>query len=154
MRYSSYSLSTSALDKGKWSASRSGRFIPEERIPSTDCTGGWVGPRAGLDTEAIWKILSSLPRIEPQSPGRSARSQALYWHSYPAHVPYTTERKACALPTIKTPRRNLLSIISQTFKQRRPVPKHGVKISRFSGVMVSVFATGPKARGSKPGQRR
>jgi hypothetical protein len=151
MRYSSYSLSTSELDKGrpKWSASRSGRFIPEERVPGTDCTGGWVGPRG------YRKIISSLPRIEPQSPGRSARSQALYTDSYPAHVPYsTTERKAYALRTIKTPRRNLLSIISRTFKQRRPVPKHGVNISRFSGVMVSVFATGPKSRGSKPGQRR
>jgi hypothetical protein len=28
--------------------SRPGRFIPRE-IPGTHCTGGWVGPRAGLD---------------------------------------------------------------------------------------------------------
>jgi hypothetical protein len=27
----------------------------------THCTGGWVGPRAGLDTEATGKILSPLP---------------------------------------------------------------------------------------------
>jgi len=43
-----------------------------------------VGPRAGLDTEATGNILSPLPGIEPRSPGRPARSQILYWLSYPA----------------------------------------------------------------------
>jgi hypothetical protein len=33
------------------------RFSPGERTPGTHCTGGWVGPRAGLDTEARGKIL-------------------------------------------------------------------------------------------------
>jgi hypothetical protein len=33
------------------------RFTPGERTPGTHCTGGWVGPRAGLDTEARGKIL-------------------------------------------------------------------------------------------------
>jgi hypothetical protein len=28
------------------------RFSPGERTPGAHCTGGWVGPRAGLDTEA------------------------------------------------------------------------------------------------------
>jgi hypothetical protein len=32
------------------------RFTPGERTPDTHCTGGWVGPRAGLDTEARGKI--------------------------------------------------------------------------------------------------
>jgi len=51
-RYSSYSFTTSALDGGEWSASRPGRaFTPGERTPGTHCTGGWVGPRAGLDTQ-------------------------------------------------------------------------------------------------------
>jgi hypothetical protein len=36
-----------------------------------------VGPRAGLDTEARGRILSSLPGIEPRSPGRPVRSQTL-----------------------------------------------------------------------------
>jgi hypothetical protein len=62
------------------------RFSPGERTPGTHCTGGWVGPRAGLDTETRGKILSSLPGIEPRSPGRPARSQTLYWLSYPAHT--------------------------------------------------------------------
>jgi hypothetical protein len=30
-------------------------FTPGERNPGTHCTGGWVGPRAGLDTEARGK---------------------------------------------------------------------------------------------------
>jgi hypothetical protein len=42
--------------------------------PRTHCTGVWVDPRADLDTEAIGKILSPLPRIEPRPPGRRARS--------------------------------------------------------------------------------
>jgi hypothetical protein len=52
-RYSPYSFSTWALDGCEWSASRPGRaFTPGERTPGTHCTGGWVGPRAVLDTEA------------------------------------------------------------------------------------------------------
>jgi hypothetical protein len=78
-RYSSYSFITSALDRGEWSASRSGRVLPPGKwTPGTHCTGAWVGPRAGLDTEATGKILSPLPGIEPRSPGSPARSQTLY----------------------------------------------------------------------------
>jgi hypothetical protein len=33
------------------------RFTPGERTPGTHCTGGWVGPRAGLDTDARGKTL-------------------------------------------------------------------------------------------------
>jgi hypothetical protein len=82
-RYSSYSFSTSALDGGEWSASPPGRaFTPGERAPGTHCTGGWMGPRAGLDTEATGKILCPPPGIEPRSPGRPTRSQTLYCLSY------------------------------------------------------------------------
>jgi hypothetical protein len=56
--YSFYSFLTSVLDGGEWSVSRPRpRFTPGERTPGTHCTGGWVGPRAGLDTEAIEKFL-------------------------------------------------------------------------------------------------
>jgi hypothetical protein len=78
-KYSSYSFSTSALDGGEWSASRPGpRFSSGQRTTGTHCTGGWVGPRAGLDTQVRGKIISLLPRIEPRSPGHPARSQTLY----------------------------------------------------------------------------
>jgi hypothetical protein len=52
----------SALDGGEWSASRPGRFTPRERAPDTHCIGGWVGPRAVLDTVVKRKITS--PRRE------------------------------------------------------------------------------------------
>jgi hypothetical protein len=39
---------TSALEGGGWSKSPPGHLYPRER-PGTHCTGGWVGPRAGLD---------------------------------------------------------------------------------------------------------
>jgi hypothetical protein len=55
-------------------------FTPGERIPGTHCTGGWVGPRAGLDAEARGKILCL---CRESNPGRPVRSQTLYWLSYP-----------------------------------------------------------------------
>jgi hypothetical protein len=53
------------------------RFTPEERTPGTHCTGGWVDPRAGLDTEARGKMLLPLRAIEPRSPGRPVRSHTI-----------------------------------------------------------------------------
>jgi hypothetical protein len=32
-------------------------LYPRGKDPGTHCTGGWVGPRAGLDTEDTGKIL-------------------------------------------------------------------------------------------------
>jgi hypothetical protein len=81
-RYSSYSFTTSALDGSKRSASSPGRALPRGKYPCTHRTGGWVGPTAGMVTEARGKILSPLPGIEP----RPVRSQTLYWLSYPAHT--------------------------------------------------------------------
>jgi hypothetical protein len=37
---------------GEWSASRSGHALLPGKYPGTHRTGGWEGPRAGLDTEA------------------------------------------------------------------------------------------------------
>jgi len=71
---------TAALEGGEWSAARSDRTLPRER-PGTHFTGGWVGPRDGLDG----RIISSPP---PQDliPDRPARSQLLYRMSYPAYI--------------------------------------------------------------------
>jgi hypothetical protein len=44
------------------------RFTPGERTPGTHCTGGWVGPRAGLDTEARGKILCPCQGSNPDRP--------------------------------------------------------------------------------------
>jgi hypothetical protein len=46
---------------------------PRER-PGTHCTGGWMGPRAGVKNLAPTGI---------RSPDRPARSQSLYRLSYP-----------------------------------------------------------------------
>jgi hypothetical protein len=37
---------------GKWSGSRPGRALLPGKDSGTHCTGGWVGLRPGLDTEA------------------------------------------------------------------------------------------------------
>jgi hypothetical protein len=56
----------------KWVVS----FTPRPRfMPGTHWTGGWVGPRAGLNTEVREKILLPLSGIEPWSPGRPVRCQ-------------------------------------------------------------------------------
>jgi hypothetical protein len=69
---------TSALDGGEWSASRPGRALPpgkDPRYPLYRCTGGWVGPRVGLDAEAGGKILCLCRGLNP---GRPVRIQTLY----------------------------------------------------------------------------
>jgi hypothetical protein len=67
-RYSSYSFLTSALHGGEWSASRPATLCPRERTPGSLCSGGWVGLRAGLDTEATGKILCPCRGLNPDHP--------------------------------------------------------------------------------------
>jgi len=55
-------------------------LYPRER-PGTRFTGGWVGPRAGLDGGGG----KSRPHRD-SIPDRPARSQSLYRLSYRAHV--------------------------------------------------------------------
>jgi hypothetical protein len=79
-RYSSYSYLTSALDGGKWSASRPGRALtPTERTPGTHWIGGWVGLRTSLDAGARRKILCPRRGSNLDHP---ARSQIMYCLSY------------------------------------------------------------------------
>jgi hypothetical protein len=88
-RYGSYSFLTSALDVGDWSVTPQPRFTPRERTPSTHCTGGWVGLRASLDTEARGKILCLCRGSKPVLP---ICSQTLYWLSNPSQAPPITHR--------------------------------------------------------------
>jgi hypothetical protein len=62
------------------------RFAPGERTPGTHCTGGWMGPRAGLDTEDRGKNPLPLPGIESRWCGRPVPSQTLSCLSYPVPV--------------------------------------------------------------------
>jgi hypothetical protein len=43
-------------------------LYPRGKDPGTHCTGGWVGPRAGLDTEARGKILCPRRGSNPDRP--------------------------------------------------------------------------------------
>jgi hypothetical protein len=58
----------------------SAALYPGERAPGTHCTGGWVGPRAGLDTEAKGNVLcpfreSNLDRPVVQFVARHLRTK-------------------------------------------------------------------------------
>jgi hypothetical protein len=55
----------SALDGGKWSALRPGRFTSRERAPGTHWIWSWVGPRASLDAVVKRKNSQPLPGLEP-----------------------------------------------------------------------------------------
>jgi hypothetical protein len=84
--YSSYSSSTSALDGVSGQFYALAALYNRGKTSGTHCTRGWVGLRAGLDTEARREIISPLSGIEPRSPGLPTRSQTLYWLSYPAYL--------------------------------------------------------------------
>jgi hypothetical protein len=73
--YSCYSFLTSALDGGEWSASRPGHALPPGKDPRYPLTGGWVGIRAGLDTEDTGKVLCLCRGLNPGPP---VCSQTLY----------------------------------------------------------------------------
>jgi hypothetical protein len=62
---------TSALDEGEWSASCLGRFTPKERAPGTHWIGGWMGPRASVDTAVRRKIPNPCRDSNPYHPASS-----------------------------------------------------------------------------------
>jgi hypothetical protein len=58
--YSSYSFLTSALDGDDWSVSCPGHALPPGKDTGTHWIRGWVGVRAGLNTEAREKSSASV----------------------------------------------------------------------------------------------
>jgi hypothetical protein len=84
-RYSFHSFLTCALERGEWSVSLAALY-PAERAPGTHCTGGWVGPRAGLDAEVRGKILCL---CWGSNTGHPVPSQTLYWLSHPSSYTHT-----------------------------------------------------------------
>jgi hypothetical protein len=66
-RYSSTQSLSSALDGGEWSTSRPGRFTLRGRTPGTHWIGGWVSPRAVLDTVVERNILSPRRESNPRT---------------------------------------------------------------------------------------
>jgi hypothetical protein len=85
-RYSSTHSLSSALDGGEWSASHPGRFTPREGAPDTLWIGGWVDPRASLDTVSKETNSQPPPGFESRSSYRPGRSQSLYRLSYPGCI--------------------------------------------------------------------
>jgi hypothetical protein len=76
--HSSYSFTTSALDKGEWSASRPCRTLTPGNGPPVPIVqeAGWApGP---VWTQRLEENRFPLPVIEPQSPSRPVHSQTLY----------------------------------------------------------------------------
>jgi hypothetical protein len=67
-KYSSTHSLISALDESEWSASRPCRFTPRERAPGTHWIGGWVSPRAVLDSVVKRKIPSPHRESNPRAP--------------------------------------------------------------------------------------
>jgi hypothetical protein len=58
---------TSTLEGGERSASQPDRFTPRERAAGTHWIGGWLSPRAGLDTVVNRKIPSPCRDSNPRS---------------------------------------------------------------------------------------
>jgi hypothetical protein len=81
-RYSSYSLSTSVLDGGEWSASRPGCALSPGKEPPVHFVKEAGGPQIRPGHRGSGKILSPPPGIEARSPSRPARSQTLYVQRY------------------------------------------------------------------------
>jgi hypothetical protein len=67
-RYSSTHSLNSALDGGEWSASRPRRFTSRVRAPGTHWIGGWVGPRAVLNTVVKRKVPNPRRESNPRTP--------------------------------------------------------------------------------------
>jgi hypothetical protein len=67
-KYSSAHSWTSALDGGEWSASRPSPFTPGERALGTRWIGGWVSPRAVLNSVVKRKIPSPHRESNPRTP--------------------------------------------------------------------------------------
>jgi hypothetical protein len=76
--YSSYSFTTSAIDGVSGQRHAPAALYSRVRTPGIRWGGGWMGLRAGLDTEGRGKILFLLPGIELRSSGLPVRSKTLY----------------------------------------------------------------------------
>jgi hypothetical protein len=70
------------------------RFTPEERTPGTHCTGGWVGPRAGLGTGARGKILCVCEVSNPDRP--VVQPVVRHYTAWANPAPFVIYRHCCS----------------------------------------------------------
>jgi hypothetical protein len=104
------------------------RYTPGERTPGTHCAGGWVGPRAVLDVEAIRKILCL---CRGSNPGRPVRSQTLYWLRYLNSIYIYFSKKICRLVQTDGIRQMAVSMKMAVFWVVAPCSKHLWNISKL-----------------------
>jgi hypothetical protein len=87
---------TSALDGGEYSPSHPGHFTHRERAPpSTQWVGGWVGPRAGLDTVVKRKIPSSCQTQNSNTPHHDMTK--IHSNLVPHRNNFLLEEPSCSL---------------------------------------------------------
>jgi hypothetical protein len=118
---------TSALVGGEWLASRFGRFTPGESAPGTHWTGGWVGPRTGLDDVEKRKFLT-LPGLELLPLSRLPHSQSLYRLHCPGSI------------VVKSPPQNTTDVVEQhieIFFRKFAYWKYDVLSNTFFGQSVT-----------------
>jgi hypothetical protein len=93
--YSSYSFLTLELNGVSGQRHADPTLLPG-KYRDTHCTGGLVGLRTGLDTEARGKVRCLCRR---SNPGRPVCSQTLYFQTYPSssHCCYNIFNYLCPL---------------------------------------------------------
>jgi hypothetical protein len=85
----SESIAPRILDLGtrcEWSASRAGCIIPRERASDTHWIGGWVGPRAGLDSFDVEDKSFPYPCRESDSGRLTLRQKYVKWNESPPNL--------------------------------------------------------------------
>jgi hypothetical protein len=92
---------TSALDGAAWSATRPCRFTLRERSPCTHWIGGWVGPRAVLNTVVEKKIPS--PESNPRIPIVQPVAQRYTDWAIMAVPPSSAKVKECVELYLRSP---------------------------------------------------
>jgi len=127
---------------GGWSTSHPGRLYPRERT-GTHCTGGWVGPRDGLDS--CGKSLPP-PGCDPRT-FQPVESRCTYW-AIPAHRPHSTLPKAqnyigCSSQNSKNYEGWLISNAHSEISRKRDhlfkQTKVGSKVQNFSYKLTFLF---------------
>ena len=104
-----------------WAVNATPRALYPRERPGTHCTGGWVGPRAGLDGCGKFRPIGI------QSPDSPVRSESLYRLSYPALAVHSGTNYICFFhadgvsrrPTPRTRRARLCSQDTATLNQYR-----------------------------------
>jgi hypothetical protein len=93
-----------ALAGGEWSSSCSCRFTPGENAPSIHWTGGWVGPRIGLNDLEKRQFLT-LQGLELRTLSRPVRGSLLYRLCYASFSVGLVTSRILSTPHSHTPQR-------------------------------------------------